>query len=214
MSFLSGFNSGRAKNSVVGGIKSTVDYNNDGRRSFGEWARFGLGALASPTFTAARVGYNALQGRTPWASPYQRQDFGLSQPQSPLAQQQPQDFLNQFSAGQMGNTGLGQQAQPQAPQNTFLSGPRPTPTQMPVRNGLDFMDTQGSAYQSRNAPLYQPSAMQSNGGYFDMGKAGMVGGHWVGDAGWRTDANKAFGQTAEDMNFNAQMARQLATKGQ
>jgi hypothetical protein len=213
MSFFSGFNSGRAKSAVVGGVKGAVDYNNDGKRSPFEWARFGLGALANPTFTAARVGYNALQGRTPWASPYQRQEFGLSQPQAPLAQapqQQPQDFLNQFSVGQMGNTGLG----PQAPQSSFLSGPRPTPTQMPVRNDLDFMNTAGSAYQSRNAPMYQQSPMQSNNGYFDMSKAGTAGGNWVQGVGWRTDANKAMGQTAEDMAFNAQMARQLGNKAQ
>jgi hypothetical protein len=120
-------------------------------------------------------------------------------------QQQPQDFVNQFSVDQMGYTGI-------QPQQQFQ--PRPTPNKMPVRNDLDFMNTAGSAYQSRNAPLFQPSAMQANNGYFDMNKANTVNGNWVNGAGWRTDANKAFGQTEEDMAFNAQMAQRLGTVSQ
>lgn len=92
--------------------------------------------------------------------------------------------------------------------------PKPRPVQYPTRNGLDFMNTAGTGYQSLNKPLYQPNAMQVNNGYFDMGKANTVGGNWVNGAGWRTDANRAMGQTEEDMAFNAQMAQRLGTMAQ
>lgn len=213
MSFFNSMKPSRIGNALQGGFKQAVDYNNDGKRSFGEYLRFGVGAMANPTFAAARVAYNGRQGMNPWASPYQRQEFGLSaqQPQAPLGQ--PQDMFDPNALTQFGNTGLGA-PQPQAPQSNFLSGPRITPQQMPVRNDLDFMNTQGSAYQSRYNPVMNPSAMQSNNGYFDMNKAGTVNGNWVQDAGWRTDANKAFGQNEEDMAFNASMAKRIGSMSQ
>jgi hypothetical protein len=167
---------------------------NDFTNSFGNMGNTGLSGGSSAS---------------PWANPYKRQEFNLSQPMPSFGQsqpQQPQDMFDPNGLTQFGNTGLPMGNMPQAP--------RPTPNKMPVRNGLDFMNTIGSAYQSRNAPLYQPSAMQANNGYFDMNKANTVNGNWVNGAGWRTDANKAFGQTEEDMAFNAQMAQRLGTVSQ
>lgn len=206
----------RLGNSIQGGFKRAVDYNNDGKRSFGEYLRFGAGAIANPGFQAARVGFNALQGRTPWASPYQRQEFSLNAQQPQQAPAQPQDMFDPRALTQFGNTGLGapvQQPVQNPVQQNFLSGPRITPQTMPVRNDLDFMNTQGSAYQSRYAPAYA-NPMGQNNGYFDMNKAGTAGGNWVQGAGWRTDANKAMGQTEEDMKFNAQMAQRIGNMAQ
>jgi len=62
--------------------------------------------------------------------------------------------------------------------------------------------------------LVKGFANAANNGYFDMNKANTVNGNWVNGAGWRTDANKAFGQTEEDMAFNAQMAQRLGTVSQ
>jgi len=161
------------------------------------------------TNSFGNMGNTGLSGGSstqPWSNPYQRQSFGLSAPQMPAQPQQPQDFVNQFSVDQMGYTGIGQ-----APQSFQ---PRPTPNKMPVRNDLDFMNTAGSAYQSRNAPLYPSNPMTANNGYFDMGKASTAGGNWIPGVGWRTDANKAMGQSEEDMQFNAQMAQRIGMKAQ
>lgn len=168
---------------------------------------FGLSNMMQPqdfqnSFSAPNGGLS--YGKTdPWSNPYKRQDFGLTAQQP---QQQAQDMFDPNALTQFGNTGL--------PMNNLQNMlPRQAPTQMPVRNDLDFMDTQGAAYQSRFAPSYA-NPMQSNNGYFDMNKAGTANGNWVQGVGWRTDANKAFGQTEEDMAFNAQMAQALMSKGQ
>lgn len=153
------------------------------------------------TFSAPQGGLS--YGKTdPWSNPYKRQEFSLSAPQMPQMPQQPQDMFDPNALTQFTNTGL---PMPQAP--------RPTPNKMPVRNDLDFMNTAGTAYQSRFAQT-PTNVMTQNNGYFDMGKANTVGGNWVNGAGWRTDANKAFGQSEEDMAFNAQMAQRMGTMSQ
>lgn len=152
------------------------------------------------------TGLSGGMGKTdPWSNPYKRQDFSLSAPQYPQMPAQPQDMFDPNALTQFTNTGLPMGNMPQAP--------RITPNKMPVRNDLDFMNTAGTAYQSRFAPT-PTNAMTQNNGYFDMGKANTVGGNWVNGAGWRTDANKAFGQTEEDMAFNAQMAHRMGTMSQ
>lgn len=239
MSFLSGFkqNAGVLGGSIKQGAMTTFDRNKDGKLGWGEKGLAALRFIAAPQYTAARVGYNAYQARNPqqtqqaplgsnplysWgqnsfsdsqmnagnSSWYNAPQYGQSSNLQPTGYELPNTANNAWYQGP--GAGSMPQSQPQAPQSNFLSGPRITPQQMPVRNGLDFMDTQGSAYQSRNAPLYP----QSNNGYFDMNKANTVNGNWVNGAGWRTDANKAFGQTQEDMAFNASMAQRLGSMSQ
>lgn len=179
-----------------------------GRNQLGGWSPmkrqdFGLSNQWQPqdftnSFSAPSNGLG--YGKTePWANPYKRQDFGLSAPQMPA---QPKDMFDPNGLTQFTNTGL-----------PMGNQPRITPNKMPVRNDLDFMNTAGSGYQSRYAPAYA-NPMTQNNGYFDMNKAGTAGGNWVQGAGWRTDANKAMGQTEEDMQFNAQMAQRIGNMAQ
>lgn len=209
-----------------------ADLNGNGKVGFGE-RLLGL----DPGIRALASGWRSMTGRnlpqTGWGQPIQRQQFRTTQGY-PWQ-------VNDFSQGINYNSGgINQQGSlarlinpsttvndlqnnisydsgginPNYGQNIGTTMPKPRPVQYPTRNGLDFMNTAGSAYQILSAPLYQPNAMQANGGYFDMGKANTVGGNWVNGAGWRTDANKAFGQTEEDMAFNAQMAQRLGTMAQ
>ena len=195
------------RNNVMGWDKSRPTAGGMPRQNF---TTSGFGQPQDFTNSFGNMGSTGLTGGSrgqPWSNPYKRQEFGLSQPMPSYGQQtqqQPQDFVNQFSADQMGYTGI--------PQQSFQ--PRPTPNKMPVRNDLDFMNTAGSAYQSRNAPLYPSNPMTANNGYFDMGKASTAGGNWIPGVGWRTDANKAMGQSEEDMQFNAQMAQRIGMKAQ
>jgi hypothetical protein len=188
-----------------------------GRNQLGGWSPMtrqnfttsGFGQPQDFTNSFSNMGNTGLSGGSstqPWSNPYQRQSFGLSAPQMPAQPQQPQDMFDPNGLTQFGNTGLPMGNMPQAP--------RVTPNKMPVRNDLDFMNTAGSAYQSRNAPLYPSNPMTANNGYFDMGKASTAGGNWIPGVGWRTDANKAMGQSEEDMQFNAQMAQRIGMKAQ
>ncbi len=43
-----------------------------------------------------------------------------------------------------------------------------------------------------------------------MNKAGTVGGNYVQGAGWLTQADKAFGKKAEDLQFEAMMRERMA----
>lgn len=99
MKFLSGFK----KSPVYGGLQKTVDYNKDGKRGFGEWLRFGAGAMANPYQAAGRVAYNTFQNnqgrdafRNEYATPYQRQQFQLQQPL------EVKDFVNRFDVPSSG----------------------------------------------------------------------------------------------------------------
>ena len=130
-----------------------------------------------------------------------------------------QDFTNVFTPP----TGSGlqmpqeqqaqQQAQPQVMDSVTVTAPpqqRITPKKMPMPSDLDFIfGANQSAYQSRNAPSYV-DPMTANKGYFDMNKAGTVGGNYVQGAGWLTGADKAFGKKAEDLAFEAEMRQRMA----
>ena len=119
-------------------------------------------------------------------------DSGLQMPQEQQAQQQEQ--------------------QPQVMDNVTVTAPpqqRVTPQKMPMPSDLDFIfGANQSAYQSRNAPSYV-NPMTANKGYFDMNKAGTVGGNYVQGAGWLTGADKAFGKKAEDLAFEAEMRQRI-----
>ena len=193
-------------NKLKGGFNATVDTNKDGKRSLWEYGKFGLGALFAPTMTAARVGYNTSRYQPSQLNPYQRQNFGLTaqQPQNP--QGAPQDFQQNINYGMQGLPGYQPQQPFRAPQQFPQSG---NLSQMAMMNPSLCS---GSAYQDIGNNYMNAKPSNYNG--YGIDNASSVGGHWVDGAGWRTDANRAMGQTAEDMAFNAQMARQLANKSQ
>lgn len=125
-----------------------------------------------------------------------------------------QDFTNTFSPS-MGSELQGQQEQgaPQTAQQAPVA-PRITPTKMPMPSDLDYimgqLDPGGmSAYQSRAMPTYQ-NPMTANNGYFDMNKAGTVGGKWIEGVGWMTDSARAAGLKPEDLEFQAMMNQRIA----
>jgi len=135
-----------------------------------------------------------------------------------------QDFSNTFSAPMGSGLQMPQEqqiAQPQAPQAQAPqqeapqpAAPRITPQKMPMPSDLDYimgqLDPGGqSAYQSRAMPTYN-NPMTANNGYFDMNKAGTVGGKWIEGAGWMTDAARAFGLKPEDLEFQAMMNQRIA----
>lgn len=106
-----------------------------------------------------------------------------------------------------------QQAQPQVMDTQTVTAPpqqRVTPQKMPMPSDLDYIfGANQSAYQSRSAPSYV-DPMTANKGFFDMNKAGTVGGNYVQGAGWLTQADKAFGKKAEDLQFEAMMRERMA----
>jgi hypothetical protein len=126
-----------------------------------------------------------------------------------------QDFTNVFTppSGSGLQMPQEQQAQPQVMDNVTVTAPpqqRITPKKMPMPSDLDYIfGADQSAYQSRSAPSYV-NPMTANKGYFDMNKAGTVGGNYVQGAGWLTDADKAFGKKAEDLQFEAMMRQRMA----
>jgi hypothetical protein len=128
-----------------------------------------------------------------------------------------QDFVNNIQVPTDSGLQMPQeeQAQAQAPQQAPPPvAPKITPTKMPMPSDLDFITAQldpygQSAYQSRSAPKYV-NPMTANGGYFDMNKAGTVGGKYIEGAGWMTDAAKAFGLKPEDLEFQAMMNQRIA----
>lgn len=203
----------------------SADLNGNGKVGFGE-RLLGLDPSIRMLAGAWRSATGNNLSQRGWGGGIQRQQFGLSQNQWGAPSDFRQNINPSGGINQMGNLarlinpsttvndlnnpinynsgGIQQQPQTGIAPTINPMAPKPRPVQYPQRNGLDFMDTTGSSYQSLNAPLYQPSAMQANNGYFDIGKANTVGGNWVNGAGWRTDANKAFGQTAEDMQFLAE----------
>jgi len=129
-----------------------------------------------------------------------------------------QDFVNKIQVPT--DSGLQMPQEEQAPQAQAPQqapppvAPKITPTKMPMPSDLDFITAQldpygQSAYQSRAMPNYQ-DPMTSNRGYFDMNKAGTVGGKYIEGAGWMTDAAKAFGLKPEDLEFQAMMNQRIA----
>jgi hypothetical protein len=127
-----------------------------------------------------------------------------------------QDFTNVFTppSGSGLQMPQEQQAQPQVMDNVTVTAPpqqRITPKKMPMPSDLDYIfGANQSAYQSRSAPSYV-DPMTANKGYFDMNKAGTVGGNYVQGAGWLTGADKAFGKKAEDLLFEAEMRQRIAS---
>lgn len=128
-----------------------------------------------------------------------------------------QDFVNNIQVPTDSGLQMPQeeQAQAQAPQQAPPPvAPKITPTKMPMPSDLDFimaqLDPYGqSAYQSRSAPKYV-NPMTANGGYFDMNKAGTVGGKWIEGVGWMTDAARMAGLKPEDLEFQAMMNQRIA----
>lgn len=140
------------------------------------------------------------------------------------------DLANNISP--MTNTGLSYGQEEQAPVNALAQQPAPapmpspmpspmpkvTPKAMPIKMPSDLNYIYGadqSAFQNIDNTYMPPvNAMTQNGGYFDMGKAGSVGGNWVEGAGWMTQADKMFGKTEEDLAFEAEMRRRMASMAQ
>lgn len=131
------------------------------------------------------------------------------------------DLSNPINA--MQNTGLPMtqeqqaQQQPTSAQTPTVAPPMPKiqPKTMPMPSDLDLimkgLDPQAmSGYRSLSAPTYQ-NPMTANRGYFDMNKAGTVGGNYVQGAGWLTGADTAFGKKAEDLVFDAEMRQRIAS---
>jgi hypothetical protein len=193
---------------------------------------YGIKGFNTPTQT----GWGSAISKTPYNQPIGVQDFSnqipslasnLFTPSIPKADYGTtvQDFSNTFSAP----TGSGlqmpqeQQApQAQAPQAPQQAAPqimdtqtvRSTPTKMPMPSDLDSLmaslNPQGmGGYQSRAMPS-PINPMTSNKGYFDMNKAGTVGGNYIEGAGWMTDAARAFGLKPEDLEFQAMMNQRIA----
>ncbi len=157
--------------------------------------------------------------QTPTSSPSQKMFTSGSMPRSSMIQNELpiHDIVNKIEVPT--DSGLQMPQEEQAPQAQAPQqapppvAPKITPTKMPMPSDLDFimgrLDPRGqSAYQSRSAPKYV-NPMTANGGYFDMNKAGTVGGNYIQGAGWLTGADKAFGKKAEDLAFEAEMRQRI-----
>jgi hypothetical protein len=196
---------------------------------------YGIKGFNTPTQT----GWGSAISKTPYNQPIGGsqqpgvQDFynqiptlasGLFSPSIPKADYgtTAQDVSNTFSAPtgsglQMPQEQQAPQAQaPQAPQQEAPKpiAPRITPQKMPMPSDLDAimaqLNPQGmGGYQSRAMPS-PINPMTSNKGYFDMNKAGTVGGNYIEGAGWMTDAARAFGLKPEDLEFQAMMNQRIA----
>jgi hypothetical protein len=180
---------------------------------------YGIKGINTPT----QQGWGSAISKTPYNQPIGVQDFsnqipslasGLFTPSIPKGDYgtTAQDVSNTFSAPMGSGLQMAQeQAQQEAPQP---AAPRITPNKMPMPSDMDYLmgqlDPSGmSGYQSRAMPNYQ-DPMASNRGYFDMNKAGTVGGKYIEGAGWMTDAAKAFGLKPEDLEFQAMMNQRIA----
>ena len=192
---------------------------------------YGAKGVNAPT----QKGWGSAISKTPYNQPIGVQDFsnqipslasGLFTPSIPKGDYGTtvQDISNTFSAPMGSGLQMPQEqqiAQPQAPQAQAPqqeapqpAAPRITPQRMPMPSDLDYimgqLDPGGqSAYQSRAMPTYN-NPMTANNGYFDMNKAGTVGGKWIEGAGWMTDAARAFGLKPEDLEFQAMMNQRIA----
>ena len=184
---------------------------------------YGIKGFNTPTQT----GWGSAISKTPYNQPIGVQDFsnqipslasGLFTPSIPKADYGTtvQDVSNTFSAPMGSGLEMAQEEAPQqaAPQVMDTQTVRATPTKMPMPSDLDSLmaslNPQGmGGYQSRAMPS-PINPMTSNKGYFDMNKAGTVGGNYIEGAGWMTDAAKAFGLKPEDLEFQAMMNQRIA----
>ena len=184
---------------------------------------YGIKGFNAPT----QQGWGSAISKTPYNQPIGVQDFSnqipslasnLFTPSIPKADYgtTAQDVSNTFSAPTSSGLEMAQEEAPQqaAPQVMDTQTVRATPTKMPMPSDLDSLmaslNPQGmGGYQSRAMPS-PINPMTSNKGYFDMNKAGTVGGNYIEGAGWMTDAAKAFGLKPEDLEFQAMMNQRIA----
>jgi hypothetical protein len=184
---------------------------------------YGIKGFNTPTQT----GWGSAISKTPYNQPIGVQDFsnqipslasGLFTPSIPKADYgtTAQDVSNTFSPSMGSGLEMAQEEAPQqaAPQVMDTQTVRATPTKMPMPSDLDSLmaslNPQGmGGYQSRAMPT-PINPMTSNKGYFDMNKAGTVGGNYIEGAGWMTDAARAFGLKPEDLEFQAMMNQRIA----
>lgn len=184
---------------------------------------YGIKGFNAPT----QQGWGSAISKTPYNQPIGVQDFsnqipslasGLFTPSIPKGDYgtTAQDVSNTFSAPMGSGLQMAQEEAPQqaAPQVMDTQTVRATPTKMPMPSDLDSLmaslNPQGmGGYQSRAMPS-PINPMTSNKGYFDMNKAGTVGGNYIEGAGWMTDAAKAFGLKPEDLEFQAMMNQRIA----
>jgi hypothetical protein len=184
---------------------------------------YGIKGFNTPTQT----GWGSAISKTPYNQPIGVQDFsnqipslasGLFTPSIPKGDYgtTAQDVSNTFSPSMGSGLEMAQEEAPQqaAPQVMDTQTVRATPTKMPMPSDLDSLmaslNPQGmGGYQSRAMPT-PINPMTSNKGYFDMNKAGTVGGNYIEGAGWMTDAARAFGLKPEDLEFQAMMNQRIA----
>jgi len=184
---------------------------------------YGIKGFNTPTQT----GWGSAISKTPYNQPIGVQDFSnqipslasnLFTPSIPKADYgtTAQDVSNTFSPSMGSGLDMAQEEAPQqaAPQVMDTQTVRATPTKMPMPSDLDSLmaslNPQGmGGYQSRAMPT-PINPMTSNKGYFDMNKAGTVGGNYIEGAGWMTDAARAFGLKPEDLEFQAMMNQRIA----
>ena len=184
---------------------------------------YGIKGFNTPTQT----GWGSAISKTPYNQPIGVQDFSnqipslasnLFTPSIPKGDYgtTAQDVSNTFSPSMGSGLEMAQEEAPQqaAPQIMDTQTVRATPTKMPMPSDLDSLmaslNPQGmGGYQSRAMPS-PINPMTSNKGYFDMNKAGTVGGNYIEGAGWMTDAARAFGLKPEDLEFQAMMNQRIA----
>lgn len=187
---------------------------------------YGAKGVNAPT----QQGWGSAISKTPYNQPIGVQDFSNQIPSMASSLFAPsipkgdygttvQDFSNTISAPMGSGLQMPQEQQApqaQAPQQEAPQpvAPRITPQKMPMPSDLDYLmgqlDPGGqSAYQSRAMPS-PINPMTTNNGYFDINKAGTVGGNYIQGAGWMTDAAKAFGLKPEDLEFQAMMNQRIA----
>jgi hypothetical protein len=184
---------------------------------------YGIKGFNTPTQT----GWGSAISKTPYNQPIGVQDFSnqipslasnLFTPSIPKGDYgtTAQDVSNTFSPSMGSGLEMAQEEAPQqaAPQVMDTQTVRATPTKMPMPSDLDSLmaslNPQGmGGYQSRAMPS-PINPMTSNKGYFDMNKAGTVGGNYIEGAGWMTDAARAFGLKPEDLEFQAMMNQRIA----
>jgi hypothetical protein len=184
---------------------------------------YGIKGFNTPTQT----GWGSAISKTPYNQPIGVQDFSnqipslasnLFTPSIPKGDYgtTAQDVSNTFSPSMGSGLEMAQEEAPQqaAPQVMDTQTVRATPTKMPMPSDLDSLmaslNPQGmGGYQSRAMPS-PINPMTSNKGYFDMNKAGTVGGNYIEGAGWMTDAARAFGLKPEDLEFQTMMNQRIA----
>ena len=184
---------------------------------------YGIKGFNAPT----QQGWGSAISKTPYNQPIGVQDFSnqipslasnLFTPSIPKGDYgtTAQDVSNTFSPSMGTGLEMAQEEAPQqaAPQVMDTQTVRAAPTKMPMPSDLDSLmaslNPQGmGGYQSQAMPS-PINPMTSNKGYFDMNKAGTVGGNYIEGAGWMTDAAKAFGLKPEDLEFQAMMNQRIA----